>query len=161
MAYFPGRFSPMDLQTVQAELARLTEAVQYLGRPATQYPSPQSESGSGGFDTAALARRLLKESDMRAGLLDQDMFADPAWHILLDLYASEEEGRKVSISSACIASRVPSTTALRWLANMAKQGALIREQDSFDGRRLHVRLSPETKTKLKAYLEKIGCARQG
>ncbi len=44
-----------------------------------------------------------------------DLFADPAWDILIDLFIASEEGRKISVSSACIASAVPTTTALRWI----------------------------------------------
>src|SRR3546814_1843272 len=42
--------------------------------------------------------------------------SDPAWDMLLDLYlAAERNTRPVSISSLCIASAVPATTALRWI----------------------------------------------
>jgi hypothetical protein len=42
----------------------------------------------------------------------EDLFADPGWDILLDLYAARQEGKQVSVSSLCIAAAVPPTTAL-------------------------------------------------
>jgi len=69
--------------------------------------------------------------------------ADPAWDILLDLYAAEEEGLHISVSSACVAAAVPSTTALRWLRILCERGLITRRADSFDGRRVFVSLSEE------------------
>ena len=44
-------------------------------------------------------------------------------------------------TSACIGSAVPSTTALRWIAILEKQGLLVREADASDARRVYVKLS--------------------
>jgi hypothetical protein len=52
------------------------------------------------------ARRL------RERLLPAGLFADPAWDMLLDLYAAEIEEQPVSVTSACIAAAAPATTAL-------------------------------------------------
>ena len=44
---------------------------------------------------------------------------------------------------------------LRWISNLEKHGLLVRVQDPLDGRRAHVRLSPEAHLKLKAYLRRV------
>ena len=42
--------------------------------------------------------------------------------VLLDLFAAELEGNRVSVSSLCIAAGVAPTTALRWIARMTDMG---------------------------------------
>jgi DNA-binding MarR family transcriptional regulator len=46
------------------------------------------------------------------------------------------------VTSACIGSAVPATTALRWISILERQGLLMREADPGDARRVYVRLSP-------------------
>jgi DNA-binding MarR family transcriptional regulator len=102
-------------------------------------------------DEAAKVRNLIKLRRLRDKHFDASLFADPAWDILLDLYAAKLEGRTVSVSSLCIAAAVPPTTALRWITTMTEHGALIREQDPNDARRVFIELSEESETRLRAY----------
>jgi DNA-binding MarR family transcriptional regulator len=86
-------------------------------------------------------RRYLRQRRAREVAFPAGTFSDPAWDILLDLYASDLEGRRVSVSSACFAAAVPPTTALRWIRKLVEDGALTRVQDPKDGRRVYVTLS--------------------
>ena len=50
-----------------------------------------------------LARTLYAARRMRAKLFgDADLFAEPAWDILLDLYTAHCEGKLLPVTSACI-----------------------------------------------------------
>lgn len=106
--------------------------------------------------TSGLANRMVRgHSDIRAAsianlsmmmklrdrLFGDEMFFDPAWNMLLDLYKCEMEGRRVMVSDACNASGVPPTTGLRWLKALEKRGYVVRKQDPTDGRRVFVALS--------------------
>ena len=68
------------------------------------------------------------------------LFADPAWDILLDLYASSLEGRDVTVSDACIAASVPPTTALRYVKKLTKDGLICRIDAENDGRKVYLTL---------------------
>lgn len=81
------------------------------------------------------------------------MFADPAWDIMLDLYAAHLEDRKISVSSACIAAAVPATTALRWLKTLSDNGQIVRVPDLDDGRRIFVAISEDSIGRLEAYFD--------
>jgi DNA-binding MarR family transcriptional regulator len=83
----------------------------------------------------------LRARRRRESLFPTDLFADPAWDILLELFVAEKKGVGVSISSACIASAVPPTTALRWIARLEELGLVIRRADARDARRSWLRLS--------------------
>ena len=100
---------------------------------------------------AKLVRNLIKFRRLRDGFFDAELFADPAWDILLDLMAARLEGRNVSVSSLCIAAAVPPTTALRWITAMTESGMLLRQQDPADARRVFIILSDEVTAKLNAY----------
>ncbi|MCB2078548.1 MAG: MarR family transcriptional regulator, partial [Novosphingobium sp.] len=63
-----------------------------------------------------LVRRIIRQRQLRTRFFDGDLFADPAWDMLLDLTAARAEHARVSVTSLCIASGVPPTTALRWIS---------------------------------------------
>src|SRR3546814_8424141 len=54
-------------------------------------------------------RRMLRQRRMREQYFPAEMFADPAWDMLLDLYAARLDRQPVSVSSLCIAAAVPAT----------------------------------------------------
>src|SRR6056297_2886905 len=53
----------------------------------------------------------------------------PYIDILLDLFVNEAIDRDVAVSDACIASRAPPTTALRWLGVLEKAGFIQKRHD--------------------------------
>ena len=62
---------------------------------------------------AQQVRSTIKSRRMRNEVFGDNLFGEPAWDMLLDLYASHLEQKRVSVSSLQIASAVPGTTALR------------------------------------------------
>ncbi|MDO9363275.1 MAG: winged helix DNA-binding protein [Sphingopyxis sp.] len=102
---------------------------------------------------AQVARERIRERRYRDRIFSPEYFADPAWDMLLDLYAAHYEGHQVSVSSLCIAASVPSTTALRWIRTMSDAGFLERSRDDADGRRIFIHLSAEARQKLDQYFD--------
>lgn len=90
----------------------------------------------------ALARKTYAMRRKRAAIFgNADLFGEPAWDIMLDLFIAHGDGKQVSVSSACIGSAAPATTGLRWLAVLADEGLILRESDPQDQRRVLVQLS--------------------
>jgi DNA-binding MarR family transcriptional regulator len=110
---------------------------------------------AGGPPLLEKARAIYRARREREKLFpgQTDLFSDPAWDILLDLFAAYETGQRVSISSACIASNVPPTTALRWLAILENRGLIVRASDDTDKRRAFVRLSDLTHKRMSQWLK--------
>lgn len=104
---------------------------------------------------ARYLRDIIKTRRMRDHYFDATLFADPAWDILLDLLAARLEGKKVSVSSLCIAAAVPPTTALRWLTGMTESGILERKHDPNDARRVFIALSDDSAAKLTGYFDDV------
>ncbi|RYD27394.1 MAG: transcriptional regulator [Lysobacteraceae bacterium] len=94
-------------------------------------------------DTALVdaARRLYDLRKVRDAMLGNALFSEPAWDILLDLFISEHEQRRLSVSAVCIGARAPSATALRYLTMLQDADLVERIRDARDGRRSHVQLT--------------------
>jgi hypothetical protein len=95
---------------------------------------------------------LIKARRARTRYVSTELFGDPAWDILLDLLRAELTQQRVSVSSVCIASGAPQTTALRYLKTMVDRGMIVRRADQHDGRRVFIELSPEVSSGLRRYL---------
>jgi len=88
---------------------------------------------------------------LREKFFPAELFSDPAWDMLLDLMTARLDRRPVSVSSLCIASAVPATTALRWIKTMTEAGLFERCADPHDGRRVFIGLADKTAQKLASY----------
>lgn len=93
-----------------------------------------------------LAGRMRRLRARRNEILGAPLFKDPAWDMLLELFAAHDKGDDMSVTSLCYASGVPLTTALRYLTRMEQHGLITREGDPADLRRCYVRATPKAVT---------------
>jgi DNA-binding MarR family transcriptional regulator len=107
---------------------------------------------------ADAVRSVIRARRLRGRFFEEDLFADPAWDMLLDLLQAEIAQLRVPVSSLCIAAAVPATTALRWLKTMTDKGIFVRRADPHDGRRVFVELSRETSVAMRRYFAEVGPA---
>jgi hypothetical protein len=122
---------------------RLRNAAEGKGFVAPEEQSDPARSSRTTRHRLALARDAYALRRRRTAIFgNPDLFGEPAWDILLDLYIAQAEGKSVSVSSACIGSASPATTGLRWLGVLAEEGLIVRENDAGDHRRVLVRLTP-------------------
>ncbi len=115
------------------------------------YGSSSEEHHPNSVITASQIRDLIKARRLRTQYFDAELFADPAWDMLLDLMAARLENVTVSVSSLCIAASVPPTTALRWIKIMTEENIFARKADDSDGRRIFIELSDHTAAALEEY----------
>lgn len=124
-----------------------------IRRPNRCELSPQTENvRSAERLTTAIA--WVRARDERDRIFGADLFFDPAWNMLLDLYISERRSALVAVSSLCIAAKVPSITALRWLAMLEKRELISRRADEYDRRRSFLFLTAEARAKIEATLDR-------
>jgi hypothetical protein len=129
-------------------LAALSETEAAAMAAADTAPNGHSKPLDAGF-----IRSIIRVRRMRDHFFKSDLFADPAWDMLLDLMAARVERQQVAVSSLCIAAAVPPTTALRWIKGLCEQGLFVRVADPEDGRRVFIELSTETAARMEAYLK--------
>ena len=99
----------------------------------------------------AYAERRLRDNVFN----DPEIFGEPAWDALLDIAQAEAKGERLAVTSACIGSRAPSTTGLRWLKILEERGLVRREADASDARRSFVRLTNEGRKKIERYFQEV------
>jgi hypothetical protein len=99
-----------------------------------------------------LARCIYRSRRSRDRILPNELFGEPAWDLMLDLFASECEGRRISVTSACIAASVPPTTGLRWISVLITFGLVARDEDPADRRRAYIDLTPRGRSAMVEYL---------
>jgi len=142
---------PIGMVAFAGELRRLTSAIEQGAAEAAT--SDQSEGRQ--VSLAVVARAALSARQRISQHFEASLFADPARDILLDLFAAGEEGRAISVTSACVAAGVPSTTALRWIDLLKHKGMILARPDERDGRRILLSLSRQSRDAMAAYLQAI------
>jgi DNA-binding MarR family transcriptional regulator len=150
------------LRQLSDEVGRIAETLARLSAG----PAPMSTSTSVATDQTAesspvaldTVRKVIRARRLRARFFHEELFADPAWDMLLDLLQAEISHLRVPVSSLCIAAAVPPTTALRWLKKMVRDGLFLRRADPHDGRRVFVELAPQTSEALRRYFAEVGAA---
>jgi len=100
------------------------------------------------------AKAEYEARGLRTAFFGDEFFGEPAWDILLDLYIQQTQSNRTSVTSACIAARVPSTTALRWVGLLHHAGLICRQPDPEDCRRSFLELTVKGFSKMEAYLQK-------
>lgn len=102
-----------------------------------------------------VVRTIIAQRQARAKFFDGELFADPAWDMLLDLTVAHAEQGRVSVTSLCIAAGVPATTALRWIKQLVEAGLFERIADPSDGRRAFIALSERSVAAMAGYFAAI------
>jgi DNA-binding MarR family transcriptional regulator len=90
-----------------------------------------------------LAHTIIARRQERAEVFGDNMFGEPAWDMLLFLFVTHEEQKKISVSGLCTIAGVPSSTGLRWIKHLFERGLISRTPDQSDGRRVWIDLAPE------------------
>ena len=140
-----------EVNRIAATLSRLSAGPMASSKKLQDLPSGEIAPLSA--DTVG---NVIRARRLRSRFFPEELFADPAWDMLLDLLQAEIRQHRVPVSSLCIAAAVPATTALRWLKTLVSQGLFVRRADPHDGRRVFVELAPETSLAMRRYFGEVG-----
>lgn len=149
-----GLFNPLadELMAIAARLRNAAAAPH--DNDAAGQPTPAQSRCR--LDHLTMARKAYALRRKRAAIFgNPDLFGEPAWDILLDLFIAHADGKPVSVSSACIGSAAPATTGLRWLGVLADEGLVLRDNDPEDNRRVMVRLSTTGLAAMEQYFDAV------
>ena len=150
--------SAARLRQLSDEVSRIAATLARLSTGPASAPRPIEAAVSADLPplSADTVRSVIRARRLRSRFFSEELFADPAWDMLLDLLQAEIAHLRVPVSSLCIAAAVPATTALRWLKTMVSQGLFLRRADPHDGRRVFVELAPEASGALRRYFAEVG-----
>ena len=147
------------LQQLSEEAARIAQVLATLSEDDGSADIPAQVSGeepsAAAPVDAAYVRTIIRARRIRDRFFSGALFADPAFDMLLDLYAARLEGIRVAVSSLCIAAAVPATTALRWIKTLTDRGLFVRVDDPQDGRRIYIELSEDAAKAMSRYLSAV------
>jgi CheY-like chemotaxis protein len=152
MRYLAARQSNVDGANMTDFSQQLARLVSVLEGKALE---PKLDSTLTDKEIVATLRTIISARGLRSRFFPSDLFADPAWDILLDLARAKLEGQQVSVSSVCIAASVPMSTALRWVRQMTDSGLLQRWIDPKDRRRDLIALTDTTASHMRDYLSSV------
>lgn len=135
-------------QALQAQAAELADVI-------TRADNDRGTAPTSGRDSASFAKGIIRARSQRSKFLPQKLFSEPAWDILLELYAAEIAQRRMAVSQVCAAAKVPATTALRWLNTLEENELVRRHPDPLDARRFFVSLTPAGSQAMGGYVQSI------
>ena len=144
-----------EMGRIAATLARLSSTPDETAPAVLRLIEPPKDAPPLSVD---VVRSVIRSRRLRARFFTEELFADPAWDMLLDLIQAELAQHRVPVSSLCIAAAVPATTALRWIKSMTDAGLFVRRADPHDGRRVFVELSPQASAAMRGYFAELGKA---
>lgn len=150
--------SPIRLRQLSDEVSRIAATLSRMsvGPSSAGVEKPEPAIGEVPAVSLDAVRQAIRARRLRARYFDEELFADPAWDMLLDLLQAEIAQHRVPVSSLCIAAAVPPTTALRWIKTMTDVGLFQRRADPHDGRRIFVELSAGASEALRRYFGEVG-----
>ncbi|WP_029005570.1 response regulator [Azorhizobium doebereinerae] len=131
---------------IHRALSLVEDETAAAGSPSALVPAATARPN---YLKALVAARADRDAIFQAGL-----FSDPAWDMLLDLAVAEATNRPISVTSLCIASGVPTTTALRRIDDLKEAGLLDRVPDPGDRRRILVKLTGTGRERMEAFVQR-------
>ena len=145
------------LRRLTAEVGRIAHTLARISGETleSERPRPAQAHEGAPAPAAETVRAMVRARRLRAQFFDSELFADPAWDMLLDLYAARLDQHRVAVSSLCIASAVPATTALRWIKTLTDRGLFVRRADPTDGRRVFIELADDAANAMAAYFVEL------
>ena len=153
MTYLNGElFTQPLVRRVKREASPSTQVLALILEPQV---GSASRIGSDPCERAELARKLYGARRDRDNLFPSNIFADPAWDILLILYSADLAQQRLNITSVCAAAAVPTTTALRWIDNLVDHALLRKEQHATDGRTIWLQLTSDARTRLDRFFDGV------
>lgn len=142
----------------QAKMRCVESVCEQLGTELRAVDEIATTHTSMGFSlppTEADVRVMLTLRRNRDRFFPMEIFADPAWDILLELYAAELGQLRITVSCACRGAAVPATTALRWISTLEENQLVQRRSDPFDGRRVYLSLTDDGLAAMNDYFDTI------
>jgi len=101
-------------------------------------------------------RSVLAARRARRRILGEELFSDPAWDILLELYAAKLGHRQISTEDLARSSGTPLSTTTRWIATLEQHGLARRGRDEKEVVYTQISLTTEGASRLERLADEWG-----
>jgi CheY-like chemotaxis protein/predicted transcriptional regulator len=155
------RLGARDMLVKPVDSARLVRSVKsalmvWRLRQSTSADRP-SGPGRSQVSEADREREVLDDlravRKIRARYFPSELFSDPCWEMLLDLYDAQLAVQQVTVTSLGAASGVPLTTAWRRMDALERHGLIERKEDPADKRRILIQLTSRGLDAVRMFLQ--------
>lgn len=103
-------------------------------------------------------RSVLLVRRARGGVLGENLFSEPAWDVLLELYAAELGGRSMTLSDLARATDTPVSVIARWQAALEDHRLTRSTVSPEDPSRVTISLTAEGSSKMEHLANHWGSA---
>lgn len=136
-----------QLQALKAEVATLArDLMRFADNDAAEPTGTEAEHAAidavpTESEMTNMLRAVMRVRSARNPFFTNKRLGGQSWDMLLELALAKLEHRKLPVSSLCIASNLPQSTALRRIDDLQEAGLVSRFPDEQDARRDFVELS--------------------
>lgn len=132
-------FEPAEMRRFASSVLRLADAIDQEWSPEKVKSRFSRFTKAGRIERNALelakvAQREAHRAKLRERHINSDLFGEPAWNILLELFQQFAGGSRVSTKSLQLISGCPETTALRVIDRLESSGLVERGECETDKR---------------------------
>jgi hypothetical protein len=124
-------------------IRELSQRVAELEGRLSKYEGRGYNRGLSDDKLAMVARSIYRTRQQRVQYFGSDLFSEPAWDMLLDLFMARVRGARISTTSLCIAGSAPFATGQRWIRQLEDHGLLRRFRAADDSRLRLVEITPK------------------
>jgi DNA-binding MarR family transcriptional regulator len=120
---------------------------------------PELEDSSAKLSDDQLASRaqfIIHSRRIRARHFQRSMLGEPAWDVLLLVYAGDVSGDRLTPTKLARLTGTPPSTVSRWIEYLEQQQLVQREPHPNDKRIFFVRLLPQGRQAMTNYLTEMG-----
>jgi hypothetical protein len=78
---------------------------------------------------ASTAIAILKFRRLRSEILPGELFAEPGWDLLLELFVADANGQRLTARDVSDRANIPPTVLSRWLIHLTQIGFIVGDGD--------------------------------
>lgn len=120
-----------------------------------RFDHEKSMSKRPGVSPVRLIEFVSHSRKVRDKIFPAHMFEDPVWDMILELARNGRNSSGIAVSSLCLSTKTSTTTALRRIALMHKEGLIERSADHDDARRVFISLTEKGWNQVEAFVERL------
>jgi DNA-binding MarR family transcriptional regulator len=147
--------SPSSTPSPAREPSRLEIQLTELRERLLKAPEPERSPAEREPALSRLVQEVLRSRRRREKTFGIQMFGEPAWDLLLELFAAESTGQRLSVVDACHATAVPASTAMRWIETLEKLSWVRRVGHPSDPRRSWLFLTERASITIEDYFRSL------
>lgn len=87
-------------------------------------------------------RSVIEDRARRLEYFRTELLAEPAWDILLEIYAAELAQHPTTVTQLSARISVPYTTSVRWMKMLESDGLIVRTPHKANAEEVWITLSP-------------------